>query len=82
MSANNVAAERARLAELDAKLDRLRAQYETLMNRFKFEEARDLAPLIAAAEDERALLAEILPPPSETPPAPVRLLRTPRRRRR
>jgi hypothetical protein len=68
MNGNDVAARRARAAELDTTLQKLRAQYEILMNRFRFEAARDLAPLIEAAEEERALLLATLPPaPTETP---------------
>ena len=82
MSANEVAEGRTRLAELDARLEKLRSQYEALMNRFRFEEARDLAPLIEAAERERTLLAEALPSLPAEQSAPVRLLRRPFRRRR
>jgi hypothetical protein len=38
--ADTVAAQRARLAELDAALTRLRERYDLLMNAFKFDAAK------------------------------------------
>jgi len=77
---DDAAAKRARLGELDAALTRLRAQYDLLMNAFKFDEARALVAQIEAAERERAALAETLPPISApTPAAPYTVAR--RRRR-
>jgi hypothetical protein len=82
MNVGDLASRRARLAELEAALVRLRAQYDVLMNRFRFEEAREIAAHIETAERERAIAAASLPPPAEPAAAirhrpPVR----PRRRR-
>jgi hypothetical protein len=83
MNADVVAARRARLAELEGALAKLRGQYDVLMSRFKFEEARQIAMRIETAERERASLAEMLPPLPAEPPAPVvRRVRLPIRRRR
>jgi hypothetical protein len=80
MSEDPDAAARARFAALDAALDGLRAQYDLLMNGFKFDAAKAVAARIDAAERERAALAATLPaPPAEPPPAPFRVMR--RRRR-
>jgi hypothetical protein len=77
---DDVAAKLARLGELDAALTRLRAQYDLLMNAFKFDEARALVAQIEAADGERASLADSLPRASApTPPAPYTVAR--RRRR-
>jgi hypothetical protein len=81
MTKTEIAAQRARLAELDETLARLRAQYDVLMNAFKFDEARAVASRIEAHEKERQALAESLPPLAEpTPPPPYTVAR--RRRRR
>ncbi|HZK90526.1 MAG TPA: hypothetical protein VFC56_10300 [Stellaceae bacterium] len=79
MSIDSIAAQRARLSELESALVNLRAQYDLLMNGFKFDEARVLVPRIAAAEREVAWLVESLPPLSAAPPAPYTVAR-PRRR--
>ena len=71
---------RDRLAELESALARLRAEYEVLMNRFKFEAAGRLVPAIEAAERERQLLAARVPLPPVAPPTPFVVNR--RRRRR
>jgi hypothetical protein len=79
--ADPLAAQRARLAELDAALTRLRERYDLLMNAFKFDAAKALHARIEAAERERAALAHALPPqPTEKPPAPYAVAA--RRRRR
>ena len=74
------AAKRARLAELDAALTRLRAQHDVLMNAFKFDEAQALVASIEAAERERAALAAAIPP--SLPPQPTPYTVVQRRRRR
>jgi hypothetical protein len=75
-----MAMQHARLAELDEALARLRAQYDVLMNAFKFDEARAVATRIEAQEEERQALATGLPPSGEpAPPAPYPVAR--RRRR-
>jgi hypothetical protein len=76
---DDVAARRARLVELEVALARLRAQYDLLMNAFRFEAARSLVASIDAAERERAALAESLPPLSAEPPTAYAVTR--RRRR-
>ena len=71
----------AQLARLDAALATLRAQYDLLMNAFKFDAARALVTPIEAAERERTALAATLPPlPAPASPAPYAVAR-PRRRR-
>jgi hypothetical protein len=78
-AANDIVAKRARLAELEAALARLRAQYDLLMNAFKFDAARALVAPIEDAEVERARLAAKLPPVPPAQPAPFAVTR--RRRR-
>jgi hypothetical protein len=81
MAQDGIAAPRLRLAELAAVLARLRAQYDILMNAFRFEEARALVGDIEAAERERNSLAEAVPaPPSRPPAAPYAVARGRRRR--
>jgi hypothetical protein len=80
MTASTTAARRARLAELEAAVGRLRARYDVLMNAFRFEAARALVPRIEAAEREAQALARDLPPLAEPPPAPFTVARRPRRR--
>jgi len=75
-----IAAQRARLAEMERQLARLRERYDLSMNAFKFEAARALHIRIEAAERERRLLAETLPP--LPPPAPASPYAVARRRRR
>lgn len=80
--ADTAAAQRARLAELDAALTRLRERYDLLMNAFKFDAAKALHARIEAAERERGALARTLPPqPTEPPPAPYAVAARRRRRR-
>jgi hypothetical protein len=72
---------RARLAEVEADLVRLRERYDQLMNAFKFDEARALVSAIQAAEAERTTLAETLPAPAPEEPRPYAVVARPRRRR-
>lgn len=78
-ASDDSAARRARLAEVEAELARLRERYDQLMNAFKFDEARALVGAIEAAEGERAALAETLPPQAPEEPGPYVVAR-PRRR--
>jgi hypothetical protein len=80
MTKSEIAAQRARLAELDDALARLRAQYDVLMNAFKFDEARTVAARIEVHEQERQKLTTTLPPLPEPSPTPYAVAR--RRRRR
>jgi hypothetical protein len=73
-------ARRARLAELDRELARLRYRHDIAMSAFQFEEATALGPAIAALEKERQLLAAALPP-IEPSTGIVPTLVRPRRRR-
>jgi hypothetical protein len=75
MSTERVAAQRIRLAALKAVLASLRTQYDLLMNGFKFDEARALAPRIEAVEREVRRLAEHLPPAPVASPAPYTVAR-------
>jgi hypothetical protein len=69
-----IAAKRREFVAAAARLAELRAQYDMLMNGFKFDEARALQGLIEAAEQEHRHLAAALPPPApETEPAPYRV---------
>jgi hypothetical protein len=61
-------AQRARLAEFDDALARLRAQYNVLMNAFKFDDARAVATRIEAHAEEWQALADTLPPLHELTP--------------
>jgi hypothetical protein len=82
MTKPDITAQRARLAELDDALARLRARYDVLMNAFKFDEARAVATRIATHEEERQALAATLPPfPEPTPPTPYAVARRRRGRR-
>jgi hypothetical protein len=73
-------AQRARLAEIDRNLARLRHRHDIAMSAFRFEEATALGPAIAALETERDCLAALLPN-SEPPTGIVPVLDRPRRRR-
>jgi hypothetical protein len=66
----DIARRRARLAELEAELARLRGQHDMAMNKFKFDEARALGSRIEAIEGERNALAGAIPPFSGPPPVP------------
>jgi len=81
MNAGDTAPNHTRLAELDRVIARLQGQYDVLMNAFKFDEARALAPAIEAAECERAALAATLPPEAPPKPRPYGVMRRPMRRR-
>jgi len=79
MSDAGITARRARLAALETKLAQLRAQYDVLMNAFRFEAARALALRIESKERERQSLQATLPLPPE--PAPAQPYAVARRRR-
>jgi hypothetical protein len=77
------AAKRARLAEVERDLARLRYRHDIAMSAFRFEEATALGPAIATLEHERQVLAAALPPaeaPQPTIPMLHRRPRVPRRR--
>ena len=76
---DDLAPRRARLGELEATLARLRAEYDVLMNAFRFDAARALVAPIEAAERERAALEAALPP--LPPPAAIPYTVARRRRR-
>ena len=77
-----IAARRARLAEIDRELARLRYRHDIAMSAFRFEEATAIGPAIAALEKERQALDAALPPlDPETGGVPV-LARPGRRRGR
>lgn len=71
---------RARLAEIEAELARLRYRHDIAFSAFRFEEATALGAPIAELERERALLTASLPP---EPPKAAALTRVevPRGRR-
>jgi hypothetical protein len=70
----DLAAARARLADLDAEIARLRYRHDIAISAFRFEEATALGPAIAALETERHALAEAVPPtPAPTAASPPRL---------
>lgn len=73
-------ARRAKLADIEAELTRLRERYDQLMNAFRFDEARKLADAVAAAEREHAALTAQLSPPALDEGKPYTVAR-PRRRR-
>ena len=52
-----IAAKRARLAEIECELARLRYRHDIAMSAFRFEEATALGPAIAALEAERQAFA-------------------------
>jgi hypothetical protein len=60
-----LAARRARLAELERELARLRYRHDIAMSAFRFEEAMALGPAIAELDKERQALAAILPAAAE-----------------
>jgi len=77
---DSIAAKRRELAALAAKLARLRARYDVLMNAFKFDEARALHSRIETAEREHCEAAAKLP--HIEPPAAPKPYRVGGRRRR
>lgn len=80
MPEQGLPAQRARLAEIDRDLARLRYRHDIAMSAFRFEEATALGPAIAALEKERQRLAAALPE-IEPPIGVVPTLARPRRRR-
>lgn len=71
----NIAERHRELAAVAATLARLRAQYDMLMNAFKFDEARALQSRIETTERQRRELAAGLPPaPPEAEPTPYRVV--------
>jgi hypothetical protein len=72
---------RARLAEIDRDLTRLRYRHDIAMSAFRFEEATALGPAIAALENEKQQLAASLTG-TEPPTGIVPVLAGPRRPRR
>ena len=79
MPEHGLSAQRARLAEIDRDLARLRYRHDIAMSAFRFEEATALGPVIAALEKERERLAATLPE-IEPPTGIVPTLARPRRR--
>jgi hypothetical protein len=77
---NDIAARRARLAEVESELARLRYRHDIAMSAFRFEQATALGPAIAALENERRALAASLPRP-EPDTGTIPALARPRRRR-
>ncbi|HZT89412.1 MAG TPA: hypothetical protein VFA12_15670 [Stellaceae bacterium] len=83
------AAARARLAELDRELARLRHQFDIAMSAFRFEETKPVHERIVAVEAERQALLRSAPEAATNPapkptviPGPsASLSRRPRRRR-
>ncbi|MGE0258236.1 MAG: hypothetical protein AB7H71_03560 [Alphaproteobacteria bacterium] len=80
MSDGAPTARRARLAEIDRELARLRYRHDIAMSAFRFEEATALGPQIAALEKERQRLAAAVPQ-IEPPTGVAPVLARPRRRR-
>jgi hypothetical protein len=76
------AARRARLAEIERDLARLRYRHDIAMSAFRFEEATALGPRIAALEKEQQALAAALPPVGEPSTGVIPTLALPRGRRR
>jgi hypothetical protein len=76
----SVSGGRARLAEIDRDLARLRYRHDIAMSAFRFEEATVLGPAIAALEKERHRVAAALPD-AEPPTGIAPVLARPRRRR-
>lgn len=76
------AAGRARLAEIERELARLRYRHDIAMSAFKFEEATALGPAIAALEREQQSLVVAVPTASagEAPTGVVPVLARPARR--
>src|SRR3954447_20086355 len=89
-----LAAKRARLAEVERELARLRYRHDIAMSAFRFEEATALGPAIVAVDKERQgpaivrlkkerqALAAILPATAEPATGVVPQLMRPRRRTR
>ena len=80
--ADDSAARRARFADVEAELGRLRHLHDIAMSAFRFEEATALGPAIAALERERQALAAELPPAAAATGVVPALARPGRMRRR
>ena len=65
----DIAARRRELAALAATLAQLCAQYDGLVNAFKFDEAQALHSRIETAERKRRELAAVLPPARPAAPS-------------
>jgi hypothetical protein len=82
---NDVAASRARLADISRELASLQAQHDLAMSAFRFDEANALQHRIEAMEDKRRAVAAALPlgePATVSPSGIVPMLARPRRLRR
>ncbi|HXP03212.1 MAG TPA: hypothetical protein VN808_03760 [Stellaceae bacterium] len=75
-----IIAKRRQFEALTARLAELRAQYDVLMNAFKFDEARRLHTRIETAEREHRALAAEVPPQLDAATTPYRVARHRRRR--
>ena len=64
----SLAEQRARLAEVERELARLRYRHDIAMSAFRFEGAAALGPTIAALEQERQALGAALPEPESPDP--------------
>ena len=69
--AADITAARARLAELDRELSRLRYRRDIAMSAFLFEEAYEFGQAVGRLEREHDELAASLPAPEPTQPEPV-----------
>lgn len=78
----DVAAVRARLAEVERELARLRDRHDIAMSAFRFEEATALGRALAALDAERQVLATDQPQPAPAPTGILPALARPRRRPR
>ncbi|HEV2336765.1 MAG TPA: hypothetical protein VGS13_14775 [Stellaceae bacterium] len=67
---DELARARARLAEIDRELERLQAQHDLAMSRFRFDEANALQRRIGRLDDERRAVGAALPPLKLTAEAP------------
>ena len=82
---DDLAARRARLADIDRELARLQGQHDLAMSAFKFDEANALQRRIVALEDERQAVAATLPiaePAAVSPLGIVPVLARPHRMRK
>lgn len=82
---HDLARRRARLADVERELARLRHRHDIAMSAFKFEEATALGPAIAALENEQRTLAAAIPTSPADPAPPtgvVPVLARPRRPQR
>ena len=82
---NDIAARRARLAEIEGELARLQGLHDLAMSAFRFDEANAILPRIGTLEDERRSLIASLPAAvlaAEPEPGVVPVVARPRRVRR